>query len=192
MGERSRPTRGAWIEISRSQIKTSRKRGRAPHGARGLKSERDGLRQGDGGGRAPHGARGLKYRLYCSSCSAAESRPTRGAWIEMAHYCLDEGNIGRAPHGARGLKSRGLHSKAPYLWSRPTRGAWIEMSTDCTSPRPRARRAPHGARGLKYTSLRKYGIRLTSRPTRGAWIEIRLMYLAIAITVVAPHTGRVD
>ena len=38
---------------------------RAPHGARGLKSGKDGAK-GDPGGRAPHGARGLKYQRLLS------------------------------------------------------------------------------------------------------------------------------
>ena len=56
--------------------------------------------------RAPHGARGLKYKKSEGFRHIEASRPTRGAWIEIAgnEYIVHE---------------------AP---SRPTRGAWIEIA----------------------------------------------------------------
>ena len=57
-------------------------RRRAPHGARGLKSQRKQFRP-FWPGRAPHGARGLKFGNV---------------------RCAVDGNESRAPHGARGLK----------------------------------------------------------------------------------------
>ena len=58
-GLESRPSRGAWIEISVDVIGTSAATGRAPRGARGLKfAEAEHLKETDG--RAPRGARGLK------------------------------------------------------------------------------------------------------------------------------------
>ena len=56
-------------------------KGRAPHGARGLKHLQR-FAESEAGGRARHGARGLKRDLL----------------IE----CIKD--VGRAPHGARGLK----------------------------------------------------------------------------------------
>ena len=56
-----------------------------------------------------------------------QSRPTRGAWIEIL-----------AP----------VFAVFP-AWSRPTRGAWIEIRIVDGDSTPRFGRAPHGARGLK-------------------------------------------
>ena len=55
---------------------------RAPHGARGLKFQ-DRLDKGVGAGRAPHGARGLKSRWQEHLATSEQSRPARGAWIEI-------------------------------------------------------------------------------------------------------------
>ena len=57
---RSLPTRGAWIEISRSFGSPPLPPGRSPHGERGLKflCAHKALRDG---GRSPHGERGLKF-----------------------------------------------------------------------------------------------------------------------------------
>ena len=124
-------------------------------------------------GRAPHGARGLKSAVAGLVEPAHLSRPAWGAWIEIADdpvKALDE--AGRAPHGARGLKSvlrkvrllvsrraphgaRGLKylayaGKQSYARSRPAWGAWIEIISGWTSDRLGESRAPHGARGLKY------------------------------------------
>ena len=59
--QKSRPTRGAWIETFGGSGKSKGK-----------------------GGRAPHGARGLKLRTGIICIGGTESRPTRGAWIETA------------------------------------------------------------------------------------------------------------
>ena len=78
--------------------------GRAPHGARGLKWT---LGNGPGGQRrrAPHGARGLKLNQVSPTLNDYESRPARGARIEIAEELLLQlPDKGRAPHGARGLK----------------------------------------------------------------------------------------
>ena len=145
----SRPTRGAWIEIS-------------PLFLVGRRSCR----------RAPHGARGLKWEKEIALRTAATSRPTRGAWIEIcrARYAAKI-KSSRAPHGARGLKSHFQPNKFLHYTSRPTRGAWIEIcnasrasSLDRSRPTrgawieilctmgnslSQSCRAPHGARGLK-------------------------------------------
>ena len=123
------------------------------------------------------------------------SRPTRGAWIEMAAVAsVFIAGFSRAPHGARGLKSPATTGTTSSSRSRPTRGAWIEMSACARCAARRASRAPHGARGLKSLSaslcklcyrraphgargLKSFAAsvsvtRAVSRPTRGAWIEI--------------------
>ena len=56
--------------------------GRAPYGARGLKSACTvSLMASES--RAPYGARGLKFLVCFLACLADLSRPVRGAWIEM-------------------------------------------------------------------------------------------------------------
>ena len=77
----SHPSRGAWIEITRSRLITIIRSRRTPHGVRGLKFAGC-LRLGDHAGRTPHGVRGLKFALL----------------VEGA------GGLGRTPHGVRGLK----------------------------------------------------------------------------------------
>ena len=59
----SRPARGAWIEIIAAWECESWEHGRAPHGARGLKS--------------------LKWLRLCL---LKRSRPARGAWIEILRH----------------------------------------------------------------------------------------------------------
>ena len=100
----SRPTRGAWIEMQAETQAIHSGHRRAPHGARGLKF--GGIKNTVVSiSRAPHGARGLKFLCPGIDFSLGESRPTRGAWIEMAG----------------GMWTRRI---CP---SRPTRGAWIEI-----------------------------------------------------------------
>ena len=59
-------------------------------------------------GRAPHGARGLKHECFGTCEVVAESRPAWGAWIETSvRLCRIWSIVRRAPHGARGLKLDG-------------------------------------------------------------------------------------
>ena len=56
-------------------------------------------------GRAPQGARGLKFGSILAANTQIQSRPARGAWVEITenpHVLQVSG--GRAPQGARGLK----------------------------------------------------------------------------------------
>ena len=78
--------------------------GRAPQGARGLKS----IAKGSGSpllGRAPQGARGLKFHYSAAFIHAPQSRPARGAWVEI-----------RLRYKLQGRRQ-----------SRPARGAWVEI-----------------------------------------------------------------
>ena len=124
---------------------------------------------------------------------ALESRPARGAWIEIFEgaWCKNE-ELGRAPHGARGLKyGRYCKRAGPHL-SRPARGAWIEIMLGRFTARPTPSRAPHGARGLKSFSGDALHVNGKSRPARGAWIEIPGIPASDPPPGVAPRTGRVD
>ncbi len=105
------------------------KKGRAPHGARGLKQFLWYKQLVLLCCRAPHGARGLK-------------RYQRPGYQRII--------LGRAPHGARGLKHSSEHAGVlPYRMSRPARGAWIETNRVSAWTDQASGRAPHGARGLK-------------------------------------------
>ena len=79
---RSRPARGAWVEISMRQ---SEQKSYMSRPARGAWVEI--LRSLPGGGsfygRAPQGARGLKSSAYVNTRRLAPSRPARGAWVEI-------------------------------------------------------------------------------------------------------------
>ena len=124
---KSRPARGAWIEIA------------ADTSAAGSDTSRP--------------ARGAWIEIRChppARCSR-RSRPARGAWIEIViiflHGCDTEGRraphgarglkcdnealvhdqVGRAPHGARGLKYVLCPAAQIAVGSRPARGAWIEI-----------------------------------------------------------------
>ena len=57
-----------------------------------------------------------------------ESRPARGAWIEILSLLFDGVEPHRrAPHGARGLKFKLAVADDDGIVSRPARGAWIEI-----------------------------------------------------------------
>ena len=78
----SRPARGAWVEIVLVSVDVDGAGGRAPQGARGLKYHLF----GDGelnAGRAPQGARGLKWQRPLPCGRKRQSRPARGAWVEI-------------------------------------------------------------------------------------------------------------
>ena len=81
---RSRPARGAWVEILSLRLVISLFLPSRP--ARGAWVEID-----------------LQRRLQ----RAGESRPARGAWVEMMVWVRSSTRMGRAPQGARGLKSTG-------------------------------------------------------------------------------------
>ena len=74
----SRPARGAWIEIRNEKFVGKLTSGRAPRGARGLKS-------------AGHG----------TAAYQARSRPARGAWIEIGRGGIREGFGEVAPRAGR-------------------------------------------------------------------------------------------
>ena len=78
----SRPARGAWVEILILIDEIGVLHCRAPQGARGLKSYWFWLFPSNFC-RAPQGARGLKYFLWESGSPLSQSRPARGAWVEI-------------------------------------------------------------------------------------------------------------
>ena len=146
----SRPARGAWIEIRGKRPCYCCRAGRAPQGARGLKYSAPPINAASVSRRAPQGARGLKSVSIEGVKELYESRPARGAWIEiLPSFKRFIVSTGRAPQGARGLKSKMRVYQIVPLKSRPARGAWIEMKTESPHIPERKRRAPQGARGLK-------------------------------------------
>ena len=74
--------------------------GRAPQGARGLKSFVS-LTTRAVNRRAPQGARGLKFLLAQLGCLNLRSRPARGAWIEMYLQIAVGDNLFVAPRKGR-------------------------------------------------------------------------------------------
>ena len=107
--------------------------------------------------RAPHGARGLKSDKSRGGWGSTGSRPARGAWIEIYGYgAPDEWGWCRAPHGARGLKFIIGKLITAVTKSRPARGAWIEISNVAMAAVMEMGRAPHGARGLKFLGRQSY------------------------------------
>ena len=99
-----------------------------------------------------------------------KSLPTRGGWIEIMMLLAVAGSVsGPSPHGEGGLKYIPALISPRFSGSLPTRGGWIEMVLIFN---------------LKYNNR--------SLPTRGGWIEILLAARFALLTVVPPHTGRVD
>ena len=93
---------------------------RAPQGARGLKYRKNTINSSLIR-RAPQGARGLKFDIVYDRFAAPESRPARGAWVEIAIPAI---------------------SDVKRLSSRPARGAWVEIQgakgdTDTSAVAPR-------------------------------------------------------
>ena len=130
-GARSRPARGAWIEITAS---SSRWAGRSlsrpvrgawieiePHQFPGHRRRR----------RAPRGARGLKYNAPYHRENCGRSRPARGAWIEIkSRSSMSVMLVGRAPRGARGLKLYPPHPRFLFCAVAPREGRVGEEAID--------------------------------------------------------------
>ena len=109
IAKRSRPARGAWVEIPCRAAASPRCSSRAPQGARGLKFK----------------------AMIVQTLIELRSRPARGAWVEITYLeQIAKSEKGRAPQGARGLKYRPLHHVQQHLRSRPARGAWVETLPD--------------------------------------------------------------
>ena len=167
----SRPSRGAWIEISRKP--TTRKEELPSRPSRGAWIEIYAVYvlPSKVQRRAPRGARGLKFEV----CGVAmrndgRSRPSRGAWIEMCNTPTKlKFPLGRAPRGARGLK---FIDEIGVLHSN--------------------RRAPRGARGLKSLTIPLRDSSISrSRPSRGAWIEINSSFTFVhQLSSRAPRGAR--
>ena len=89
---------------------------------------------------------------YTAANIRLRSRPARGAWVEILLHVVAEGAraIGRAPQGARGLKYAVRRKAVEKLRSRPARGAWVEIQPVRRIYTAHVRRAPQGARGLKF------------------------------------------
>ena len=95
----SRPARGAWVEIPIAQIYCAYTLSRrAPQGARGLKYLFPASPVAHDARRAPQGARGLKFPYHPALCRV---------------------EIRRAPQGARGLKYIGRRSSSAVFCVAP-------------------------------------------------------------------------
>ena len=186
------PSRGTWIEMLMSRRPGIGGDGRAPRGARGLKSMKESLSGTADSSRAPRGARGLKFLFSAVGKDTLESCPSRGTWIEMTSC-------------ARQLRRRP---------SCPSRGTWIEICRAGCRAGATQGRAPRGARGLKflpYELLHLAGASCPSRgtwieipffwglfapssscPSRGTWIEMAPVWRSVPVSVVVPLAGHVD
>ena len=76
-------------------------RGRAPYGARGLKFKERKPASVRVDSRAPYGARGLKSGHVRQRRTEEQSRPIRGAWIEIRFRCQMYRFSYVAPHTGR-------------------------------------------------------------------------------------------
>ena len=144
-------------------------KGRAPHGARGLKRI-NAARRVRAPGRAPHGARGLKHKCVILTLCLLLSRPAWGAWIETPAPQGSGRALQSRPAWGAWIETAPMQPTQGASSSRPTRGAWIETTCAPSFMLSVMSRAPHGARGLK----------------------LILMATPIRTVLVAPHTGRVD
>ena len=169
---RSRPSRGAWIEMCNTPTKLKFPLGRAPRGARGLKFI-DEIGVLHSNRRAPRGARGLKYKIFMAPVTDGAVAPHAGRGdlnqrhkagtevrrvaprpgggdCKLGEHRTDKRRESRAPRGARGLKSLTIPLRDSSISrSRPSRGAWIEITIYMNRLRRSPSRAPRGARGLK-------------------------------------------
>ena len=150
LGDASRPSRGAWIEIHLFPPPLIARPCRAPRGARGLKF----LRLGNtamNAGRAPRGARGLKWIEGAFFFAFFRSRPSRDAWIEIpAIYTATQIGSSRAPRGARGLKYSSILVQSNGQGRAPRGARGLKSVCFLRLGRQWLGRAPRGARGLKF------------------------------------------
>ena len=149
---RSCPSRGTWIEMTRPPSASRRPRSRAPRGARGLK---------------------WFFRLRALGFFGG-SCPSRGTWIEIPLcWSWSQHLRGRAPRGARGLKFPGSPKGLPLEESCPSRGTWIEIGYPSWRALFGCSSCP--SRGT-WIEICRTGSRsrhpVVSCPSRGTWIEI--------------------
>ena len=117
-------------------------------------------------GRAPHGARGLKSCRPLQARGGGQSRPARGAWIEITHYAV----IKKA------------------MLSRPARGAWIEIFLTAY-PANQARSRPARGAWIEIPMKMPDAGLILSRPARGAWIEMLCNHYILQIQRSRPARG---
>ena len=77
--DRSLPSRGAWIEITKMPGRPSGSAGRSPHGERGLKFGHAAQLRDDVPRRSPHGERGLKFDHILQSYPETSVAPLTGS-----------------------------------------------------------------------------------------------------------------
>ncbi len=102
-------------------------------------------------GRSPHGERGLKLNALVNRIGRVMSLSSRRAWIEMfCKFGLSIIIVRRSPHGERGLKSvsdKNINRKRRGRSPHGERG--LKCQIKCTQLGKKSGRSPHGERGLK-------------------------------------------
>ena len=125
-------------------------------------------------GRTPHGVRGLKFETLACRHRLCGSHPAWGAWIEMPPPGgIYAGVDCRTPHGVRGLKSDATMQAAATSRSHPAWGAWIEILSIFQSSKPGAKSHPAWGAWIEIGTRHTVPLPVSwSHPAWGAWIEI--------------------
>ena len=123
---KSRPARGAWIEMMLCEKANPATRSRPARGA------------------------WIEIASKAKAATCWGSRPARGAWIEIQVARMSLNGTWSRP--ARGAWIEIISTYNGFVWykSRPARGAWIEIRRNAARNSGRNGRAPQGARGLKF------------------------------------------
>ena len=100
-------------------------------------------------GRAPYGARGLKSAGFEPVVYVLWSRPVWGAWIEICVSALLLVCCASRPVWGAWIEMDTVVQREEEMKSRPVWGAWIEIPAVLSVYHRHGCRAPYGARGLK-------------------------------------------
>ena len=84
----------------------------------------------------------MKYSLWESGSPLSQSRPARGAWVEILLPDVKLGDWLSRPARGAWVEISLVASGSSFIMSRPARGAWVEIKTDwqrftlrCVAPR---------------------------------------------------------
>ena len=119
----------------------------------------------------------MKFCLQSIVLPPKQSRPARGAWVEIrraARTCATEWS--RPARGAWVEMICGWHS-GPASRSRPARGAWVEITWLASRPSTWTRSRPARGAWVEMPTSGASASSSGSRPARGAWVEITLATL---------------
>ena len=145
-------------------------------------------------GRPPHGGRGLKSLCLAYFSSGTGSPSPRRAWIEipLPPPLSARAVGGRPPHGGRGLKCEVVEGIGASLSSPSPRRAWIEIFSQEFGINFGGSPSPRRAWIEIMKTKRIYSIRLLSPSPRRAWIEIKVKPIEELHRHVALPTEGVD